>query len=56
MSRRQFGKVRVLASGRHQARYKGPDGRERAAPRTFATSDEADQFLALMDGEMASGE
>ena len=56
MSRRQFGKVRVLASGRHQARYKGPDGRERAAPRTFETPAEAQQFLALMDGEMASGE
>jgi Phage integrase, N-terminal SAM-like domain len=58
MSRRQFGKVRVLASGRYQARYKGPDGRERAAPRTFETAAGAgaEQFLALMDGEMASGE
>ena len=56
MSRRQLGRVRQLASGRWQARYKGPDGRERVGPRTFDTADESEQFLAAMTAELASGE
>jgi hypothetical protein len=33
--RRRFGSVRQLRSGRYQARYQGPDGLPRTAPKTF---------------------
>ena len=36
--KRRFGRVRELPSGRWQARYKGPDGIDRPAPRTFDSS------------------
>jgi hypothetical protein len=34
-SKRRFGRLRELPSGRWQARYKGPDGIDRPAPHTF---------------------
>ena len=36
---RQFGSIRKLSSGRYQARYRGPDGKLRAAPSTFQRID-----------------
>lgn len=39
--RRRFGHIRRLPSGRFQARYTGPDGVDRPAPRTFRTKAEA---------------
>lgn len=55
MSRRRFGRVRKLPSGRYQARYRGPDGIDRPASRTFATRTEADRWLSLVEAEIVSG-
>ena len=46
MSRRPFGNVRTLPSGRFQARYRGPDGRQHHGPFTFATKADARVWLA----------
>lgn len=45
--RASFGSVRKLPSGRHQARYTGPDGKEHRAPTTFQTKGDADAWLAM---------
>ncbi|TDQ53014.1 tyrosine-type recombinase/integrase [Actinorugispora endophytica] len=50
--RRQFGAVRQIASGRWQARYRGPDGVDRAAPSTFATRKDAERWLSLKESEI----
>jgi len=55
MTKRRFGRVRQLPSGRWQARYPGPDGRDRAAPVTFATKTEAARFLAATETDQARG-
>lgn len=54
--KRQFGSVRKLASGRYQARYRGPDGQMRPAPETFASKREADDWLAAKQTEMRRGD
>ena len=54
--KRRFGRVRQLASGRWQARYKGPDGIDRPAPHTFATKTEANRWLALKEAEILAGD
>jgi integrase len=54
--RRQFGSIRKLPSGRFQVRYPGPDGRTRAAPRTFARKDEARRWLTFAEAQMIRGE
>lgn len=54
--KRRFGRVRRLPSGRWQARYKGPDGIDRPAPRTFATKAEAERWLALTEAEIVRGD
>lgn len=57
MSRgRPFGSIRRLPSRRYQARYIGPDGLRRTAPRTFPTVADARRFLALVEVEIAKGE
>ena len=45
-TRRRFGTVRKLPSGRWQARYRDPAGKTHTAPQTFATRPEAARFLA----------
>jgi integrase len=50
--KRRFGRVRHLPSGRWQARYKGPDGTDRPAPKTFATKTEAERWLSLTEAEI----
>ncbi len=55
MTRRRFGSITRLPSGRYRARYPGPDGSSRNAPTTFATKAEADRFLADMDRELHRG-
>lgn len=45
-TRRTFGSVRKLPSGRYQARYTAPDGYEHRAPHTFLTKSDADRWLA----------
>ena len=53
---RHFGNIRKLSSGRFQARYRGPDGRLRSAPNTFARKSEASRWLSLKDAEIAQGD
>jgi hypothetical protein len=47
--------VRKLPSGRWQARYPGPDGRDRSAPSTFATKTDAARFLTAVEVDMGRG-
>ncbi|MEU0985907.1 tyrosine-type recombinase/integrase [Streptomyces sp. NPDC005953] len=54
--RRTFGAVRKLPSGRYQARYPGPDGVMRPAPTTFATTRDADGWLAEKQTEIRRDE
>ena len=55
VGRRRFGRVRKLPSGRWQARYSSPDGREHPAPDTFATKTAADRWLASVETDMSRG-
>jgi hypothetical protein len=48
--------VRRRRSGRWQARYQGPDGLTRSAPRTFDSKRSAEQWLTLMEGRILRGE
>ncbi|MEV5447697.1 site-specific integrase, partial [Streptomyces sp. NPDC052644] len=54
--RRRFGNVRRLPSGRYQARYVGPDGLERKAPRTFESERQAAKWLTVVESEIIKGE
>ncbi len=54
--KRRFGRVRELPSGRWQARYKGPDGIDRPAPRTFDSKTSAERWLTLTEAEIIQGE
>lgn len=54
--RRRFGRVRKLPSGRWQARYSSPDGREHPAPDTFPTKTAADRWLASVETDMSRGQ
>src|SRR5580700_4270930 len=56
MSKRRFGRVRRLPSGRWQARYQGPDGIDRPAPETFADKTDAEVWLTLKEAEIVQGE
>ena len=48
--------VLVLPSGRWQARYKGPDGIDRPAPRTFALQGQTPSAgSSLTDAEIIQG-
>jgi integrase len=48
-----FGSLRVLPSGRHQARYTGPDGRVYKANTTFETHGDAEAYLARVRSEIS---
>lgn len=56
MSRRQFGRLRKLPSGRWQARYPVGDGRLRTAPRTFPTKGDASLYLSTVEADLARGQ
>lgn len=56
MSKRRFGRVRALASGRYQARYPGPDGIDRPASQTFATKKDAEIWLTMTEAEIRRGD
>lgn len=45
-TRRYFGNIRKLPSGRFQASYKGPDGKRHTAPMTFDSQQYADAWLS----------
>jgi len=53
--KRRFGRVRKLPSGRYQARYRGPDGRDHPAPVTFAGRREAERFLTVVESDVVTG-
>ena len=54
-SRRNFGAVEQLQSGRWRARYTGADGRMRSAPETFASRADADRWLAVIRADLLRG-
>jgi hypothetical protein len=54
--RRRFGAIRQLRSGRYQARYPGPDGLMRTAPRTFDTETDASVWLTVTEAQLIKGE
>ena len=45
-TKRQFGTVSQLISGRWRARYTGPDGKKHSAATTFPESDDAYAWLS----------
>lgn len=51
-SKRDWGRIRQLSSGRWQARYPGPDGKLRPAPTTFARKRDASDWLAEKRAEI----
>lgn len=51
-SRRSFGKIKKLPSGRYQASYLGPDGERHNGPVTFLAKMDADQWLAMRQAEI----
>lgn len=53
---RHFGNIRKLPSGRYQARYRGPDGKLRSAPRTFARKGDAARWLTFIEAEISRGD
>lgn len=59
--KRYFGSIRSLPSGRHQARYTGPDGntynaqKPNGKPLTFDTYGDADAWLSLRHSEILRG-
>lgn len=55
-SRRSFGKIRKLPSGRFQARYVGPDTVRHAGPTTFETRMDAEEWLAQRRREIIGDE
>jgi integrase len=56
VGKRRFGRVRQLPSGRWQARYPGPDGKDHTTPYTFKTKREADQWLTLKEADIKRGD
>lgn len=56
MSRRSFGSVRQLPSGRWQARFRAGDGGLRPTGRTYATKVEASRALAELELQVAEGD
>ena len=55
-SRRQFGAIRLLASGRYQVRYRDRlTGELTPAPTTFATKKEANLYLSRVETEIERG-
>lgn len=53
--KRSFGSIRRLPSGRYQARFTGPDGREHLAPQTFTSKEHADVWLAGQRTDISRG-
>jgi integrase len=54
-TRREWGKLRTLPSGRLQASYVGPDGERHNAPMTFDNKGDAQEWLRGIGGEVANG-
>lgn len=56
MTRRNFGSIRKLPSGRWQARYPDGFGGLKAAPTTFMTKGDANRWLSVVEADMARGQ
>lgn len=56
MTRRQFGRVRKLPSGKWQARYPSGDGQLRTTPITFATKGDASSYLSTIEADLMRGQ
>jgi integrase len=54
-SRRRFGLVRKLPSGRFQASFIAPSGKRQTAPRTFRTKTDADRWLITVEADLSRG-
>lgn len=54
-SRRMFGGIRKLPSGRYQVRYLDYTGRRHTAPQTFPTKRDADAWLATSQADLVRG-
>ena len=54
-SRRRYGAIRKLPSGRYQARYRDGFGTLQPAPDTFATKGEAERWLGAVETDQARG-
>jgi len=54
-TRREFGALRTLPSGRHQASYLSPDGVRVIAPHTFQTLQQAKAWLSQQQAEIVTG-
>jgi len=55
MSRRSFGTIRKLGSGRFQVRYRTSTGRMVPGPGTFATKGDAQRWLATAEADQLRG-
>jgi hypothetical protein len=55
-SRRTFGNVWKLPSGRYRASYIAPDGKRRGGENTFATVSDASAWLSTIETEMLRGD
>ncbi len=55
-TRRRFGHLRQLPSGRWQAKYQGPDGKVYTAPHTFKGKGMAEQWLTVKEAEIHKAE
>lgn len=55
VTRRRFGSVRQLASGRWQARYPLRNGQLGSAPQTFRTKTDALRYLATVETDLLRG-
>lgn len=55
-TRRPFGRIRKLPSGRWQARFPDGSGRDVPAPVTFETKGEATRFLSQVETDLARGQ
>ncbi len=56
MSRRKFGAIRRLPSGRWQVRYPGPRGELVPGPHTFPSKVEASRYLSAVETDMVRGQ
>lgn len=54
-SRRRFGSIRKLPSGRWRGFYTGPDGLVHNAPHTFQSKGDADAWLAVESSKVSRG-
>jgi integrase len=54
-TRRRFGRIRKLPSGKYQASFVGPSGARQNAPDTFITKTDAGRWLAKVEADLSRG-